>query len=144
MFADEKETAEVYTKTSEETSTEATAPSKTESKLSRAQGLTSSEYSSSLNPKPGVGISDWLRMLLSLVFIVGLIFVLAWLVRRFNGGVLPAGQDIKVLSSVALSHKEKLITVQVEDQRMLLAVTPSGIQKLTTLNGSQNEIPQAD
>lgn len=149
ILAEEKENPEVYPATEERAQN--SVSSKVQSKLLRAQNFTDSELASEGKDKnsspalsPGVGFSDWIRMLLSLLFIVGLIFILAWLVRKFNGGVLPANQDIKVLSSVSLSHKEKLITVQVEDQRLLLAVSPSGINKLTTLSGSPNEGSKSD
>lgn len=149
LIAEENENSGVYA--AAEKQAQDSVSSKIHSKLLRAQGLADPEQSlvgnvegSSPGVRPGVGFSDWIRMLLSLLFIVGLIFILAWLVRRFNGGVLPSNQDIKVISSVSLSHKEKLITVQVEDQRLLLAVSPSGINKLTTLGGKPNERSKSD
>ncbi len=83
---------------------------------------------------PSIGPGQWLRALVSLLFIVVLILVLAWALRRVQGGIVPDGSEIKVLSSRSLGGKERLVTIEVEGQRLLLAVSPAGIQKLASLD----------
>lgn len=117
-----------------------------EDKLIKAQNLSDSK-TDRVRPT-SIGVKAWSRMILSLLAIVLLIFGLAWLSRKLQVNRITQTNDIKVLSTLALSHKEKLITVQVENQRLLLAISPSGINKLSRLDDvsvtKSNEPSQTD
>ena len=66
---------------------------------------------------------------LGLVLVVGLILLLAWLVRRVNG-VAVAGQGMKVLAAIPLGQRERAVLVQVGEQQMLLGVAPGRVNLL--------------
>ncbi len=73
------------------------------------------------------------QLVFSLGIVLALIFIAAWLLRRFTQ--LPEGnrQHIKVISAMAVGRQEKLLLVQVGQQQMLIGVTPSKITLLQTL-----------
>ena len=60
---------------------------------------------------------------------VGLILLLGWLVRRYSG--LP-GQNkaLRVIASLPLSPREKLVLVQAGEQQLLLGVAPGRVNLL--------------
>jgi flagellar biogenesis protein FliO len=54
-----------------------------------------------------------------------------WLSRRNKGFLLPSGKRrIQILEAYSLGLRHKLVLVQVDSQRMLLAVNSNDIQKL--------------
>lgn len=74
-----------------------------------------------------------LRLLASLVLIVVLILVGAWLTRR-AGWLRGATQSpIKVLGSQSLGGRSHIAVVQVEDARLVVGITPQQISLLHTL-----------
>lgn len=72
-------------------------------------------------------------MLLSLLTVIALIFVLAWLFKRFNVGA-TGNSVIKVLASVPLGRSERLMLVEVGGEQLLLGVTSQGISLLHRLD----------
>jgi flagellar protein FliO/FliZ len=70
---------------------------------------------------------------LSLVLIVGLIFALAWLVKKFRV-VAPRGTgDFAVEGQLALGPRERIFLVRVGDAQVLVGVGAAGIVALTPL-----------
>ncbi len=74
-----------------------------------------------------------LTVLVALLGIIALIFVFAWFARRFNGGSWLKESHIKVLSSLPLGTRERLLLVEVGQQQLLLGVTANTISTLHTL-----------
>ena len=69
------------------------------------------------------------QLLLGLALVVGLILVLAWLMRRVNG--TPAqGHGMKVLAAMPLGQRERAVLVQVGQEQMLLGVAPGRVSLL--------------
>lgn len=72
----------------------------------------------------------------SLAFIVGLLFGLAFLAKRYfrpeKWGLKITG--IRVVQSLPLDTKKKLMIVEVENQRLLIGVGQDSIQTLAELD----------
>lgn len=69
---------------------------------------------------------------LSLLLVVAVIFLLAYLMRRFN--VTTAGQgQLKVVASLMTGNKEKVMVIQVGDEQHLIGVTSHTISHLSHL-----------
>jgi len=75
-----------------------------------------------------------LQLLLSLLLIVLLIYVLAWLLRRFQHGTLAAAGALRVVATLPLGARERLLLIQLGQQQMLLAVAPGSITTLQTFD----------
>ncbi|CAM5790185.1 flagellar biosynthetic protein FliO [Castellaniella caeni] len=78
-----------------------------------------------------------LRVILSLLFILGLLLALAWAARR--GGWLRQsthGTQLRILGTQSLGARCSITVVQVEDSRLVLGVTPQQVTLLHTLPAS--------
>lgn len=74
-----------------------------------------------------------MQLLFGLVLVVGLIFLLAWLVRRVQQVGPRANQAIRLVSSQALGPRDRLVLVQVGEEQILLGLTPGRITPLHVL-----------
>ena len=79
--------------------------------------------------------SDYfLQILLSLIFILLIIFFAAWFLKRtalVNGA---ADGQLKVLGGLSLGQREKVVILQVGKEQILVGVTTTHITKLHTLS----------
>jgi flagellar protein FliO/FliZ len=73
------------------------------------------------------------QLLLGLLLVIGLIFLLAWLMRRVQQIVPRGGQVIKVVATQALGPRDRLVLVQVGVEQVLLGLTPGNITSLHVL-----------
>ncbi|HKM37733.1 MAG TPA: flagellar biosynthetic protein FliO [Thiopseudomonas sp.] len=76
-----------------------------------------------------------LQLVLGLMLVIGLIFLLAWLVRRIQQSlpVKSSNQAISLLASQALGPRDRLLLVQVGKEQILLGLTPGTITPLHVL-----------
>ncbi|TPV61918.1 flagellar biosynthetic protein FliO [Aestuariibacter sp. GS-14] len=73
-----------------------------------------------------------LSIFLSLLLIVGIIFSLAYVMRRFN--VTPGNsQHLKVVASLSAGARERVMVIQVGDEQHLIGVTAQNINHLSKL-----------
>ncbi|SQF99648.1 flagellar biosynthesis protein, FliO [Paucimonas lemoignei] len=73
------------------------------------------------------------QLLFGLLLVVGLIFALAWLMRRVQGGMSGNAQVIELVGSRAIGPRDRLVLVQVGNEQILLGVTPGRITPLHVL-----------
>tara|TARA_B110000503_G_C7119946_1_gene402026 strand:+ start:912 stop:1418 length:507 start_codon:yes stop_codon:yes gene_type:complete len=70
---------------------------------------------------------------LSLLLVIGVVFMLAYLMRRFN--VTQSGtSNIKVVASMMAGAKERVIVIEVAGEQHLLGITAHNINHLVTLS----------
>ncbi|WP_428829089.1 flagellar biosynthetic protein FliO [Endozoicomonas elysicola] len=62
--------------------------------------------------------------------VVSLIFILAWLVKRFNPKLPAMGKDIELISSAPVSSQSRLSLVRVAGKDLLIGITPTNITLL--------------
>ncbi len=74
-----------------------------------------------------------LSMVVSLLIVLAVIFVLALLLKRFNL-VQNNHTELKVITSLMLGSKEKIVVVQVGEKQLLLGVTAQQISIISTLD----------
>lgn len=76
---------------------------------------------------------DATSMLVSLLFVLLVIWVLALMLKKFN--MVPGQQSraIKIVASQHLGAKEKLVVVEINEQQHVLGVTAQNINMITTL-----------
>ncbi|WP_300725984.1 flagellar biosynthetic protein FliO [Pseudomonas sp.] len=73
------------------------------------------------------------QLVLGLLLVLGLIFALAWLVRRVQHAGPRQGQVIELIGSRALGARDRLVLVQVGNEQILLGLTPGRITPLHVL-----------
>lgn len=79
------------------------------------------------------GGSGLLQAGFGMAAVLGLIFLCAWLARRFGLQRLGNGQVVKVVSSAMVGQRERVVVVEVGDQWLVLGVTSSQVNTLHTL-----------
>lgn len=85
-------------------------------------------------PMAGSDIAGQLgQLLLGLLLVIGLIFLLAWLLRRVQRLAPRGGQVIKLLATQALGTRDRLVLVQVGNEQILLGLSAGRIAPLHVL-----------
>jgi flagellar protein FliO/FliZ len=74
------------------------------------------------------------QLVFGLLLVVGLIFVLAWLMRRVQRAGPGGNQVIELVGSRALGPRDRLVLVQVGNEQVLLGVSPGSITALHVMN----------
>ena len=69
----------------------------------------------------------------ALLLVLGLIVGLGWLLKRMPGSGFRPAAGLKLVASLALGAKERVVVVEVNGQQLLLGVTAGGIATLHTL-----------
>lgn len=81
------------------------------------------------------GTPSLLGAFFALAAVIALIVGLAWLLRRMPGSGFRPAAGLKLVASLPLGAKERVVVVEVNGQQLLLGVTPGGINAL-------HELPQ--
>jgi flagellar protein FliO/FliZ len=83
-------------------------------------------------PVASGGVAGQLTQLVfGLLLVIGLIFFLAWLLRRVQqAGPAGKGQVIELIGSRALGPRDRLMLVQVGNEQILLGLSPGTITAL--------------
>ena len=82
------------------------------------------------NPPPSTGLLQWL---VSCFLVIGLILLLAWLLKKSRLVPAMAQNQLRVISVLPLGNREKLLVVKVGEQQVLLGMTPTSINLLCQL-----------
>ena len=76
---------------------------------------------------------DAMTMIVALLMVLGIIIVCAIILKRFQPARVE-GKGLKIVTSMSLGAKERLVVVQVGDKQQLLGVTGQNISLLDTLD----------
>lgn len=94
---------------------------------------------------PGATISTstgLLQIFLALAFVIAIMLLFAWLVKRVgpiaNGHKLP----VKVIGGISLGNRERVMVVEVADQWLVLGVTAQQINTLSSM--PKQALPEAE
>jgi len=72
-------------------------------------------------------LESYLRFVLALIAVLGLIGLIAWAARRFGlvpGGTIGGGRRLAVLETMPLDGKRRLVLVRRDDREHLLLLGP--------------------
>jgi flagellar protein FliO/FliZ len=81
-----------------------------------------------------VNSSSILELTLGLIFIVILIFIIAWFVKRFSIFHPIAHDQLKVVAGVHLGQREKILLLKVGEEQILVGLTATDIRTLHKLD----------
>jgi flagellar protein FliO/FliZ len=70
--------------------------------------------------------AELVRVLISLLGVVALIFFVGWLSRRAQGRIRPGGRKIRVIESMPVGIKEKVMLLEVGGTQILVGASPTG------------------
>lgn len=87
---------------------------------------------------------DLLRVVLSLLAIIGMLLTAAWLMRRVQGIRRPNGRRITILDAQALGPpRTHIAVVRVDETTLVLGITPQQVNLLHTLPTTDDAEPAA-
>jgi len=95
--------------------------------------LSANGYANTLGAGPVNPGITLLKMTVAMVVVLGSIWGLSTLLKRFRVPSLQNKSGLNLISSYSVGQREKLIVVQVGDEQLLLGVTSSAISKLHVL-----------
>ena len=75
-----------------------------------------------------------LQTFLGLALVVCMIIALGWLARRMNLTGLQRNQHCRVLATMPVSAREKVVLVDIAGQQLLLGIAPGSITTLHTFD----------
>jgi len=91
--------------------------------------------------------SNYLQLLVGLLVVIALIFLLAWLAKKYSLMAPGMSGVIRVVSGVSLGNRDRLILVEVAGRHMLLGASPGRINTLHVFDAdsesSQEELNAA-
>ncbi|MEI7455511.1 MAG: flagellar biosynthetic protein FliO [Nitrosomonadales bacterium] len=79
-----------------------------------------------------------LQISFSLLLVLAVIMAIAWLLKRMNIAQHGTGNLLKVVGSIAIGQRERVVMIEVEDTWVLIGVGPGQIRTLHTLPKSDN------
>jgi flagellar protein FliO/FliZ len=80
-----------------------------------------------------------LPLVLTFVFVLALIPIAVWMLKRIGAGNISAAAGLRVVAQLPLGQRERLVVVEAGDRWLILGVTPSSINRLGTL--PKGELP---
>ncbi|MBV5346450.1 MAG: flagellar biosynthetic protein FliO, partial [Rhodoferax sp.] len=92
---------------------------------------------------PGLPAGTVLQTVLSLLFILALLFLAAYLLRRFSSARGLAGQGpLKIMGGLMLGTRERIVLVEVGNTWLVIGIGPGQISTLHSM--PKGEVPRAD
>lgn len=90
--------------------------------------------SNSSDPLSTANLTQWT---VGLVFVLLMIFVVAWAAKRFTGLTASHKGNLKVLSGISLGSREKAVLIKAGNQHLLLGVAPGRVVTLHTFEAGE-------
>jgi len=82
----------------------------------------------------GVSVTTMLQTGLALAFVVGVLFLVAYLLRRVNGGRgFGSHGPLRVVGGLMLGTRERIVLVEIADTWLIVGLVPGQIRTLHVL-----------
>ena len=77
-----------------------------------------------------IGPGEVLQVFVSLLLVLGLIVLVAWLMRRYV--TLPAGRSgaLRMLAAISVGQRERVVLVQAGETQLLIGIAPGQVRTL--------------
>lgn len=104
-------------------------------------------------PPPAAAVSSGsvMQVILSLLLVLAVIALVAWLLKRISMPQNAAGSALKVISGVAVGQRERIVLVEVNDTWLVVGVAPGQVTALHTMPknalliaSAENASPEVD
>jgi flagellar protein FliO/FliZ len=84
-------------------------------------------------PPSAVGSGSMVQIVFSLLLVLAAILLVAWLLKRVNAVQIGSNNLLKILGSVAIGQRERVVLIEVKDTWLVVGVGPGQIRTLHTL-----------
>ena len=83
-----------------------------------------------------------LQTSLALIFVIALMLGLAWLTKRINPrGLGGAGSNVKLVGSLSVGTRERILVVEVGEQWIVVGASPGRMNALATMPRQESSEP---
>jgi len=89
-------------------------------------------------PPPAVSSGNIVQIIFSLLLVLAAIVLVAWLLKRMNVAQQGSGHLLRVLGSVSIGQRERIVLVEIKDTWLVVGVGPGQIRTLHTLQKAEN------
>ncbi len=93
-------------------------------------------------PQPAVSSGSIVQIIFSLLLVLAAIALAGWMLKRVNTTKLGSGNLLRILGSVAIGQRERIVLVEVEDTWLVVGVGPGQIRTLHTLQKQESPNPK--
>lgn len=83
---------------------------------------------------PALGVA---QMVMGLAFVLGLIVLASWLLRRSGAGASAPGSLVRVVTAASVGPRERVVLVEIHDTWLVLGVAPGRVNTLHQLPRQQ-------
>ena len=91
---------------------------------------------------PTASSGSLLQTIFALMFVLALLIALAWAMKRYGPKALGGNSKMRVVSSLNLGGRERIVLIEVADQWIVVGASPGRINALATLPRQEGELPQ--
>ena len=91
---------------------------------------------------PTSSAGSLLQTIFALVFVLALLIGLAWFMKRYGPKVMGGNNKMRVVSSLNLGGRERIVLVEVADQWIVVGASPGRINALATMPRQEGDLPQ--
>jgi len=88
---------------------------------------------SQLTSQNVIDTSDYFKVVLGLIFVIGLFLISTFLFKRYGHGPMTGRGQMRIVDGLHLGNRERLVLVDLKGKQILLAITPGQIKKLDTV-----------
>ncbi|OBV40567.1 flagellar biosynthetic protein FliO [Janthinobacterium psychrotolerans] len=90
---------------------------------------------------PTASSGSLLQTIFALMFVLALLIGLAWAMKRFGPKALGGNSKMRVVSSLNLGGRERIVLIEVADQWIVVGASPGRVNALATLPRQEGEPP---
>jgi flagellar protein FliO/FliZ len=94
-------------------------------------------------PPSAVGSGSIVQIIFSLLMVLAAIVLVAWLLKRMNVAQQGSGNLLRILGSVAIGQRERIVLVEVKDTWLVVGVGPGQVRTLHTLQKQEFQSPES-
>ncbi|OYO30453.1 flagellar biosynthetic protein FliO [Janthinobacterium sp. PC23-8] len=127
------------------TATTASAPAapaaETDAPAAPATTLPAMPPGAPMTMAPTSSSGSLLQTIFALLFVLALLVALAWAMKRFGPKALGGNSKMRVISSLNLGGRERIVLIEVADQWIVVGASPGRINALATLPRQEGEPP---
>ncbi|WP_338679507.1 flagellar biosynthetic protein FliO [Janthinobacterium sp. TB1-E2] len=91
---------------------------------------------------PASSAGSLLQTIFALMFVLALLIGLAWFMKRYGPKVMGGNNKMRVVSSLNLGGRERIVLVEVADQWIVVGASPGRINALATMPRQEGDLPQ--
>ena len=82
-----------------------------------------------------------MQIILSLILVLGVVALVAWIMKRINLPQHGAASLLKVIGGVAVGQRERIVLVEVNDTWLVVGIAPGQVRTLHTMAKGQLPAP---